>query len=224
MGYILPEIYEDMAKNTNSELPKILIETGTFKGGLAHRYLEKYGSVDPFRKLYTFELGEEICQIASKRFKLFVQYIGDTSRFDLHTDDRDVDFKSRETYMYGTIELINSDSVRGLKELLPSIDERCCFWLDAHAGAAKYARGPKDVPLLDEIAAIGTHHIKNHLIAIDDAHLFGKVQCDKNTNEKTCDYTEITIDNVKEALVKINPNYKIEIISPYQHEMLVAYV
>ena len=42
MGYILPEIYEDMAKNTNSELPKILIETGTFKGGLAHRYLEKY--------------------------------------------------------------------------------------------------------------------------------------------------------------------------------------
>ena len=156
--------------------------------------------------------------------KLFGQYIGDTSRFDLHTDDRDFDFKSRETYMYGTIELINSDSVRGLQELLPSIDERCCFWLDAHAGAAKYARGPKDVPLLDEIAAIGTHHIKNHLIAIDDAHLFGKVQCDKNTNEKTCDYTEITIDNVKEALVKINPNYKIEIISPYQHEMLVAYV
>ncbi len=145
MGYILPEIYEAMAKSTKSDLPRILIETGTFKGGLAYRYLEKYGSVDPFRKLFTFELGEEICQIASKRLKLFEQYIGDTSQFDLHTDDRDIDFKSRETYMHGTIELINSDSVRGLKELLPSIDERCCFWLDAHAGAAKYARGPKDV-------------------------------------------------------------------------------
>jgi hypothetical protein len=224
MGYILPEIYEAMAKDTNSELPKVLIETGTFKGGLAHRYLEKYGSVDPFRKLYTFELGEEICQIASNRFKLFQEYKGDISKFDFHSDNKDLDFKSRETYMYDTIELINSDSVQGLKQLLSYINERCCFWLDAHAGAAKYARGPKDVPLLDEIATIGTHHIKNHLIAIDDAHLFGKIQFDKNTNEKTCDYTEITIDNVKEALVKINPNYKIEIISPYQHEMLVAYV
>ena len=74
MGYILPEIYEAMAKSTKSDLPRILIETGTFKGGLAYRYLEKYGSVDPFRKLYTFELGEEICQIASKRFKLFEEY------------------------------------------------------------------------------------------------------------------------------------------------------
>jgi hypothetical protein len=155
---------------------------------------------------------------------LFEEYIGDTSQFDLHTDDKDLEFKSKQTYMHDTIELINSDSVRGLQELLSNIDERCCFWLYAHAGASKYARGPKDVPLLDEIKAIGSHFIKNHFIAIDDAHLFGKVQYDNTTKEKTCDYTEITVDNVKDELVKINPNYKIEIISPYQHQMLVAYV
>lgn len=224
MGYILPEIYEEMARATKSELPRILVETGTFKGGLAYRFLEKYGSVDPFRKLYTFELGEEICQIASNRFKLFEKYQGDTTKFDLHSNDKDVEFKSRHTYMYDTIELINSDSVSGLQKLLPAIDERCCFWLDAHAGAAKYARGPKDVPLLDEIAAIENHHIKNHFIAIDDAHLFGKLQYDNTTKEQICDYREITIEKVKDAIVKINKNYIIEVISPYQHQMLIAYV
>ena len=224
MGYILPEYYNFLSNNKNREMPRILIETGTFKGGLAHRFLETFKSIRPFEKIYTFELGENICKIASKRFKQYDTFGGDLSKFNFHTDELDENFKNEGSYHNESIHLINSDSVIGLKKLLQQIDEPCCFWLDAHAGAAKYARGPKDVPLLDEIATIGTHHIKNHLIAIDDVHLFGKVQCDKNTNEKTCDYTEITIDNVKEALVKINPNYKIEIISPYQHEMLVAYV
>ena len=223
MGYILPEIYESMAKSTKSDLPRILIETGTFKGGLAYRYLEKYGSVDPFRKLYTFELGEEICQIASKRFKLFEEYIGDTSQFDLHTDDKDLEFKSKQTYMHDTIELINSDSVRGLNQLLPTIDERCCFWLDAHAGASKYARGPKDVPLLDELEIIANHHIKNHIIAIDDAHMFGKIQYHSKTNEPICDYVETNQENVFKELKKINNNYTVEYNSPYGSLMLYAY-
>jgi hypothetical protein len=223
MGYILPECYELLAKNANIDMPKILIETGTFKGGLAHRFLENLGSIDPFKKIYTFELGENIARIASKRFKLFDEYMGDTSKFNFHTDEEDLDFKKSEKYNYGSIELINSDSVTGLKNLLPSINEPCCFWLDAHAGAAKYARGPKDVPLLDELQIIANHHIKNHIIAIDDAHLFGKMQIDKNTQNKICDYTEITEENIVKQIKKINPNYTVGYIEPYQHLMLVAY-
>ena len=63
MGYILPEYYEGLAKQANIEFPKILIETGTFKGGLAYRYLGNYGSIEPFHKIYTFELGEKIANL-----------------------------------------------------------------------------------------------------------------------------------------------------------------
>lgn len=223
MGYILPECYELLAKNANIEMPKILIETGTFKGGLAHRYLETLGSVDPFNKIYTFELGQNIAKIASKRFKLFDQYLGDTSKFNFHTDEEDSEFIGEGSYFHDCITLINSDSVTGLKKLLPTINEPCCFWLDAHAGAAKYARGPKDVPLLDELEVIANHHIKNHIIAVDDAHLFGKMQLEKSTENKICDYTEITEENIQRQLKKINPNYTIGYIEPYQHLMLVAY-
>jgi predicted O-methyltransferase YrrM len=135
MGFILPEYYEKLSKLSNRNLPKILIETGTFKGRLALIFLERFGSIEPFSKIYTFELGENIAKIASKRFKLFEEYIGDTSKFNFHTDEMDEEFKSRSTYLYEQIELINSDSVKGLQELLPTINEPCCFWLDAHAGS-----------------------------------------------------------------------------------------
>jgi len=223
MGYILPECYELLAKNANIELPKILIETGTFGGGLAQIYLEKFGTIEPFKKIYTFELGENIAKVASKRFKLFEENIGDTSKFNFHTDDMDENFSDRGTYLYEQIELINKDSVEGLKELLPTINEPCCFWLDAHAGASKYARGPKDVPLLDELEVISNHHIKNHIIAIDDAHMFGKMQYHSKTNEPICDYIETNQENIFKALKKINNNYTIEYSSPYGCLMLYAY-
>lgn len=222
MGYILPEYYQSISKRSNRELPKILIETGTFKGGLALRFLEKTGTIDPFHKLYTFEIGDSIARIASKRFKLFLEHQGDTTKFDLHTNEEDYSFKEKESYFYETINLINKDSVAGLKELLPTINEPCCFWLDAHAGAAKYARGPKDVPLLDELEMISNHHIKNHIIAIDDVHLLGKSQTDNNGKE-ICDYTYVTESQVFNQLKKINNNYQISYESPYNHLMLVAY-
>ena len=222
MGYILPECYELLAKNANIELPKILIETGTFKGGLAHRYLETNTQI-PFKKIYTFELGESISKIASKRFKLYEQFKGDFTKFNFHTDEEDYEFDKKESYLNESINLINSDSVTGLKKLLPTINETCCFWLDAHAGAAKYARGPKDVPLLDELQVISEHHIKNHIIAVDDAHLFGTYQVDKLTQNKVCDYTGINESSIVEQIKKINANYTVGYIEPYKHLMLVAY-
>lgn len=223
MGYILPKFYEKLSNISNRTIPKILIETGTFKGGLAHIYLEKFGTIEPFKKIYTFELGENIAKIASKRFKLFEKNVGDISKFNFHTDELDEEYSNKGTYLYEQIELINKDSVQGLKELLPTINEPCCFWLDAHAGASKYARGPKDVPLLDELEVIANHHIKNHIIAIDDAHMFGKMQYHSKTNEPICNYLETNQENVFESLKKINRDYTIEYCNPYNHLMLVAY-
>jgi hypothetical protein len=223
MGYILPEYYNFISNNKNREMPRILIETGTFKGGLAHRFLETFKSIRPFEKIYTFELGENICKIASKRFKQYDTFGGDLSKFNFHTDELDENFKNEGSYHNESIHLINSDSVIGLKKLLQQIDEPCCFWLDAHVGAAKYARGPKDVPLLDELEVISTHHIKNHIIAIDDSHLFGQLQYNSKTGDQICDYREITYDTVCDSLLRINETYTVETMSPYGHNMLVAY-
>ena len=41
MGYILPEIYKSIVQDANKQLPKVFIETGTYKGGVPHQIIEK---------------------------------------------------------------------------------------------------------------------------------------------------------------------------------------
>ena len=71
MGYILPVIYHSISSDHKQDTPKVFVETGTFMGGIPHRMLETNGNFNPFDKLYTIELGEEICKVASNRYKLF---------------------------------------------------------------------------------------------------------------------------------------------------------
>ena len=221
MGYILPEIYQSICHENNLKLPKIFIETGTFKGGIPHRMLETYGTLDPFKKIYTIEIDEDICKVASKRYKLFEKYKGDTSKFNPHTDKKDETFKDRGEYFDEKLVLLCSDSPVMLKKILNDINEPCCFWLDAHAGSIKFARSKIDCPLLQELSIIAEHKIKNHIIAIDDVDMFGKRQTVRG--KVVCDYSYITVDTVKEKLFEINPNYDIGIYAPYQMEMLLAF-
>ena len=221
MGYILPEIYQSICNAHNVDLPKVFIETGTFKGGVPHRMLETNGNFNPFNKLYTIELGEDLCRIASKRFRLFEKNNGDLSKFNFHTDEKDISFNNNEYYFDNKLKLICGDSSRVLGDILSEIDEPVCFWLDAHAGATKYARGDCDVPLLKELDVISKHHIKNHVIAIDDAHMFGIEQLDSLGNI-VCDYSDIPYEIVKEKILNINQNYDIGIYKPYEMEMLLA--
>ena len=221
MGYISPEIYQSICQDSNQELPKVFIETGTFKGGIPHRVLETYKQLEVFDKYYTIELGTDISKIASKRYKYFEQGIFDKEF--IHTDDMDNDFNSSQEYFDGRLTLINNDSVEALKELLPTINESMCFWLDAHSGAQKYARGTVDVPLLQELEVIKNHSIKNHIIAIDDAHLLGMKQYDKEGN-MVCDYEHVPFSVVKEYIKSINPKYDVGIYEPYGMKMVIAYV
>jgi hypothetical protein len=221
MGYILPEIYQTLCSNVNQELPKVFIETGTYMGGIPHRMLEQNKSLNPFEKLYTIELGTEIAKVASKRYKLFEENNSDASLFNAHTNEKDESFKGIGEYFDGRLTLINGDSSVELEKLLENIDEPCCFWLDAHAGASKFARGEIDVPLLNELKVIKNHHIKNHVIAIDDAHLFGKTHNDADGNI-LCDYRDVTRDLVQERIMDINKDYEIGYPSPFGQLMVVA--
>lgn len=222
MGYILPEVYKSVCADSGQEMPKIFIETGTFKGGIPHRIMETYKQLDDcFSKYYTIELGTDIAKIASKRYKYFEQ--GLFNREYIHTDELDNDFNTQSTYFNGQLTLINNDSVKALKELLPSINEPICFWLDAHAGAQKYARGVVDVPLLQELELIKNHHIKNHIIAIDDAHMFGKKQLDNNGNV-VCDYSHVPFEVVSDYIQTINDRYDVGMYEPYNMSMVLAFV
>ena len=211
MGYILPEIYQSICNDSKQELPKVFVETGTFKGGIPHRIMETTGQLDAcFDTYYTIELGEDICRVASKRYHYFEEFNCKPSFDMMHTDEQDENFSVRGEYFDGRLNLINGDSAIELTKLLDTINEPVCFWLDAHAGAQKYARGTKDVPLLQELEVIKNHPIKNHIIAIDDAHLFGESQTDRS-GTVICDYRDVTFERIREKILEINPKYDVEI-------------
>lgn len=226
MGYILPDIYERVCYYNKVEMPRIFIETGTFKGGIPHRILDMNASVldERFDEYHTIELDPDICAIASQRYISFENYGADITYAQMHSDEPDHNWSGCGVYFGGRLKLYQGDSVEKLREILDKIDEPCCFWLDAHSGAAKYAKGDKDVPLFDELDVIKEHKIKNHVIAIDDIHLFGTKQYHKKTGELLCDYTDVTYSKVHDRIKNINSKYDIAAYAPYEMRMLLACV
>jgi len=224
MGYILPEIYKSICNDISKPLPKIFIETGTAKGGTPHVIMDRTGQLDGcFKKYYTVELGKDICKIASKRYKYFEEYNFTPPYNLMHCDELDESFNKEQEYFNNRVKLINGDSGVEVGKILKNIDEPCCFWLDAHSGKESYARGTIDVPLIQELQHIKNHHIKNHIIAIDDAHLFGKKQYNKQ-GELVCDYSNVPYEVVESHILEINSNYDIGIYAPYNMPMLIAFI
>ena len=224
MGYILPEIYKSVCNDIQQPLPEVFIETGTAKGGTPHAIMDRTGQLDEcFKKYYTVELGKDICKIASKRYKYFEEYNFTPPYNLMHCDELDESFNKEQEYFNNRVKLINGDSGVEVGKILEGVDEPCCFWLDAHSGKESYARGGTDVPLIQELDHIKNHHIKNHIIVIDDAHLFGKRQTNKQ-GKLVCDYTNVSYEVVENKILEINPKYDIGIYAPYNMEMVIAFI
>jgi hypothetical protein len=96
------------------------------------------------------------------------------------------------------VTILHGDSGNELYRLLPSIKERCLFWLDAHYSGGITGKSSTDTPIIQELKAIDAHFIRNHIILIDDIRCFGEG-----------DYP--TIESVCTAIKKINDNYLIEV-------------
>ena len=216
------QIKTDFIESLPTEKPDVFVETGTYLGGIPLMMMVDK-SFEAWNKLYTIELSERCCKIASTRYKLYEQ-LGINHNFqEKWSDEEDNDFFDRESYFSGKLNLLHGDSGSRLKDVLNEVDERCAFWLDAHAGSKElFARGEVDCPLIQELTLIGNHHIKDHFISIDDAHLFGQVQY-KN-GKVICDYSEITEERIGKIIKDINSDYTIEYKSPYGQLMLIAYV
>ena len=88
------------------------------------------------------------------------------------------------------------------REILNGISKRCTFWLDGHFCGDFTASGIRPVPLMEELQIIAGHHIKNHIILIDDMRLLRNKEAEwKDLPYCVCD--------VEEMIYSINKDYKI---------------
>lgn len=96
------------------------------------------------------------------------------------------------------VKILLGDSGQILFRIMKSIDKTATFWLDGHWSGGNTARGSKISPIMEELEAIKSSKIKNHVILIDDVRGFGGDQFDYHT-----------LDEVVDKIKEINPNYKI---------------
>lgn len=109
-----------------------------------------------------------------------------------------------------TVHLYFGDSAVELPKMLRHIDTPATFWLDAHGYTyfnAKPLKADACFPLLSEIAAIAAHPIKTHTILIDDMRMFGDEA-----------FGQVTKQQVVDAIMSINPMYRIRYVNGIQAE------
>lgn len=118
-------------------------------------------------------------------FQTFIEtgtYRGDTifameSLFNtLHTIEIKPEFheKCKNKYEGNKIYFHLGDSSNILPQILPNIQGDAIFFLDGHWSSKDTGRGPKDVPLFEELDSINNLFQGNALLIIDDYRLFGR--------------------------------------------------
>jgi hypothetical protein len=95
--------------------------------------------------------------------------------------------------------LFLGDSLVHLPQMLTIVDTKAMFWLDAHSDG-------NTTPFQQELQLILNHHIKNHVIIIDDIGAYG---CNENW--------------IKETIINSNPNYKFDTDNCAGNQ-LIAYI
>jgi hypothetical protein len=110
------------------------------------------------------------------------------------------------------------DSREVLQKVLENINERCTFWLDAHYCGGESVGIYKGVPIMEELAAIAKHPIKNHTILIDDMRLL------RDKPDVWKPFT-LCICDIEEFIHVINPDYVITFgYGEVDNDILIAQV
>jgi hypothetical protein len=75
---------------------------------------------------------------------------------------------------YSNVEILKGLSEEVFPSLLPKLSGDINFWLDGHYSAGITYKGPKDTPILDELAHISAnlHHFRNVCVMVDDIRCF----------------------------------------------------
>ena len=80
---------------------------------------------------------------------------------------------AKSKYQGNKISFILGDSSKVFHRLLPTIHQKCVFFLDGHYSSQDTGRCDKDVPLLEEISLIQKLFRHEAILIIDDYRLFG---------------------------------------------------
>jgi hypothetical protein len=102
----------------------------------------------------------------------------------------------KNKYIGNKINFILNDSSIEFKTLLPTIHEKCIFFLDGHWSGGDTGKSEKDCPLDEEITHINNLFQNEAIIIIDDFRLFG---LDKSSGKLGEDWSKIN----KEKLLSI---------------------
>jgi hypothetical protein len=139
-----------------------------------------------FQKLYSIDINPEFINEGLRNFKNYVDE--------------------------NKVEILLGNSIDVLKKLLPTINQKITFYLDAHdltyQGIDENLYEKKyECPILEEINIISNHEIKEHTIIIDDIKMMidGGVGWGKGYG--------ISLDLLKNKILSINPKYNFEIVN-----------
>lgn len=99
---------------------------------------------------------------------------------------------TKNKYHGNKINFILGDSGIVFQSLLPTITEKCIFFLDGHWMGGDSGKSEKDCPLVEEITHINNLFEYEAIIIIDDYRLFG-LSPDTGVNE---DWSEINKDGL----------------------------
>ena len=100
--------------------------------------------LDKFEKVYSIELDEILYRKAKEKFS-----------------------------GYKHVKILQGESDKVLKQILPEVQSSCLFWLDAHFSGGNTAKADIETPIMRELECIFNHPlVDNHILLIDDARCF----------------------------------------------------
>jgi hypothetical protein len=95
-----------------------------------------------FERIYSIELSHELFTIAASKFS-----------------------------RYNHIKILEGDSSKMLKEIVPKLGQKAVFWLDGHYSGGVTAKGSLNCPIFAEVDTIFSDP-SDHILVIDDAKDF----------------------------------------------------
>jgi len=110
--------------------------------------------------------------------------------------------ETKNRYLGEKINFLLGDSSIVFDVLLPSIKDKCIFFLDGHYSSGDTGKSDKDCPLMEEIYSINNLYRNEAIIIIDDFRLFG---LDKSSGKVDEDWSKINKESLL-GLVKTRIN------------------
>ena len=111
------------------------------------------------------------------------------------------------------VKLYQGSSKTLLHEFSKDIQTDIFFWLDAHYSFGRTAiDGNQICPLMEELEQIKNLSLNTHTICIDDvADIYNG-------------YMQVDMDEIKQKLLEINPNYELSFVPGFDTDILMASV